>query len=133
MGRQMGMSGSTVTKSRHLAVVVAIALALALPSFAAAEPGAKRAEPVKIKRQSARAPGGHGFLPGYEPQIPNSIPVVRGYGVHWSGPRYPRYWSRGRWLYGFGPPGFYRGRWNGGSIGPCYTQTPIGPMWNCGR
>jgi hypothetical protein len=41
-------------------------------------------------------------------------------------------------LYGsqyYGPawPRFYRGRWNGGGFGPCYTQTPIGPMWNCGR
>ena len=34
--------------------------------------------------------------------------------------------------YGFGPPGYVNGRWNGGSIGPCYTQTPIGFIWNCG-
>ena len=30
-------------------------------------------------------------------------------------------------------PRFYRGRWNGGGFGPCYTQTPIGYMWNCGQ
>ena len=51
--------------------------------------------------------------------------------------------ARERWehydrLYGhhyYGPawPGFYRGRWNGGGFGPCYTQTPIGYMWNCGH
>jgi hypothetical protein len=32
-----------------------------------------------------------------------------------------------------GRPGFYRGQWNGGSFGPCYTQTPIGPINNCGQ
>ncbi len=39
--------------------------------------------------------------------------------------RGPQYW--------YGYPRFYRGRWNGGGFGPCWTQTPIGPMWNCGR
>ena len=29
-------------------------------------------------------------------------------------------------------PGFYRGRYNGGSFGPCWSWTPIGPAWNCG-
>jgi hypothetical protein len=33
----------------------------------------------------------------------------------------------------YGGPGFYRGRWNGGGFGPCWTQTPIGNVWNCGR
>ena len=33
----------------------------------------------------------------------------------------------------YGGPGFYRSRWNGGGFGPCYTQTPIGPVWNCGK
>jgi hypothetical protein len=23
-------------------------------------------------------------------------------------------------------------RYNGGSFGPCWTRTPIGPIWNCG-
>jgi NAD(P)-dependent dehydrogenase (short-subunit alcohol dehydrogenase family) len=38
---------------------------------------------------------------------------------------------RWRWYY-FGRPGFYGGRYNGGSFGPCWTRTPIGPIWNCG-
>ena len=37
----------------------------------------------------------------------------------------------GDWHY-FGRPGFYGGRFNGGSFGPCWTRTPIGPVWNCG-
>ena len=40
------------------------------------------------------------------------------YGPHYYGPAWPR---------------FYRGRWNGGGFGPCYTYTPIGYMWNCGQ
>jgi hypothetical protein len=44
----------------------------------------------------------------------------------------PRYFGYdGTWHY-FGRPGFYRGRYNGGTFGPCWTRTPIGPMWNCG-
>ena len=26
----------------------------------------------------------------------------------------------------------YGGRYNGGGFGPCWTRTPIGPVWNCG-
>jgi hypothetical protein len=37
----------------------------------------------------------------------------------------------GEWRYP-GRPGFYRGRYNGGSIGAGWTQTPIGPVWTCG-
>ena len=33
----------------------------------------------------------------------------------------------------YGGPGFYRGRWTGGGFGPCWTETPIGEVWNCGR
>jgi signal transduction histidine kinase len=46
--------------------------------------------------------------------------------------RAARYYSSGPHFYGPAWPGFYRGRWNGGGFGPCYTQTPIGPVWNCG-
>lgn len=59
---------------------------------------------------------GYGFLPGYEP--PDVVQWRRMY------ERRPGYW--------WGGPRFYRGRWNGGGFGPCWTQTPIGPHWNCG-
>ena len=75
---------------------------------------------------------GYGFLPGYHQPPDNSVPVygskrsIRGI------PSYaPRYWYNGGRYY-YGDPGFYRGRYNGGSFGPCWTWTPIGPMWNCG-
>ena len=59
---------------------------------------------------------GYGFLPGYEP------PEV----IEWrrARARRPTFW--------YGGPGFYRGRWNGGGFGPCWTPSPIGPHWNCG-
>jgi hypothetical protein len=43
----------------------------------------------------------------------------------------PSYWYDGGRYY-FGNPGFFHGRYNGGSFGPCWTSTPIGLMWNCG-
>jgi hypothetical protein len=64
---------------------------------------------------------GYGFLPGYH-QPPNPSEV------HYDAPSY--YYGGGR--YYFGQPGFFHGRWNGGSYGPCWTHTPIGLMWNCG-
>jgi hypothetical protein len=74
------------------------------------------------KRHVIRHWHGYGFLPGYRP--PEVIERERAqhyYGLY------------GHQYYGPAWPGFYRGRWNGGGFGPCWTQTPIGPMWNCGR
>jgi hypothetical protein len=62
---------------------------------------------------------GHGFLPGYRPpEVIESEREIRDF-------------RRGR-FYALPWPRFYRGRWNGGGFGPCYTWTPIGPIWNCG-
>lgn len=63
---------------------------------------------------------GYGFLPGYEP--PPKRPLYGPQDTHYYRGTYP-WW---------GWPGTYRGRWNGGGFGPCWTKTPIGPMWNCG-
>jgi hypothetical protein len=68
------------------------------------------------KRPLNRAGHGYGFLPGYEP--PDVVDWRRAIS------RRPTFW--------YGGPGFYRGRWNGGGFGPCWTPTPIGPHWNCG-
>jgi hypothetical protein len=75
---------------------------------------------VTVTKQYRGTPG-YGFLPGYEP--PGRVrrdhfgqsPYVRDATYPW-----------------FGWPGYYRGRWNGGGFGPCYTKTPIGMVWNCG-
>ena len=75
------------------------------------------AAPVHGKRHVVRQWHGYGFLPGY--RSPERIEWERA--QH----REPVYW--------YGGPGFYRGRWTGGGFGPCWTQTPIGNVWNCGR
>jgi len=74
--------------------------------------------------KSKHAWHGYGFLPGY--RSPEQIERERApapTGVYFPG--FPGYNF-------YGGPGFYRGRWNGGGFGPCWTQTPIGPHWNCG-
>jgi hypothetical protein len=76
---------------------------------------------VHKKRHVTRHWHGYGFLPGYRP--PEVIERQRA----------AQYWRNGPHYYGPAWPRFYRGRWNGGGFGPCYTQTPIGPMWNCGQ
>ena len=75
----------------------------------------------KFKRQKNTSPPGVGFLPGY--RTPEQLRRIE---------TRPRYWYAGS-LYYFGGPGWYRGRYTGGSFGPCWTSTPIGMMWNCGR
>ena len=75
------------------------------------------AAPAAAKRHHVRSWHGYGFLPGY--RTPERIEWER---AHERGP-----------VYWYGYPGFYRGRWNGGGFGPCWTQTPIGNVWNCGR
>ena len=113
-------------------------LGLAVPASISAEPApAPRAEPVKAKHGAPakakwrvnRFAKGYGFLPGYEPPPQRGLYDRR---ESWSGDG-PRFWSRGRYYYGWGGPGYYRGQWNGGGFGPCWTQTPMGQVWNCGR
>jgi hypothetical protein len=93
---------------------IAAALAVAASMMAAAT--ASAADAHHGKRAANRPWHGYGFLPGYEP--PEVVEWRRDFG------RRPAYW--------YGGPRFYRGRWNGGGFGPCWTQTPIGPHWNCG-
>ena len=95
---------------QHLAGRIAIAafLLAATATFAA---------PVQGKAHVARHWHGYGFLPGY--RTPERIEGEEA--------------RNRRRVYWYGGPGFYRGRWNGGGFGPCWTQTPIGNVWNCGR
>lgn len=67
---------------------------------------------------------GYGFLPGY--RSPERIEWER---RHARGPSY----GYGYFYYWPGRPHIYRGQVTDGAFGPCWTQTPIGPIWNCGK
>jgi hypothetical protein len=78
------------------------------------------AAPTHGKRAPRQIWHGYGFLPGY--RTPDRI--------DWENARarahgYPQWW--------YGPPRWYHGQWNHGGFGPCYTETPIGEIWNCGK
>ncbi|HEY4140422.1 MAG TPA: hypothetical protein VGM57_03355 [Pseudolabrys sp.] len=93
---------------------------LALSGSALAAPIVKH--PTHKRHYTNRSVPGYGFLPGV--RTPRQIERDNARAYYTA--RSPRY-------YGPAWPGFYHGRWNGGGFGPCYTQTPIGYVWNCGR
>lgn len=121
-----------VPMSRLICLSIAIVLSL-LSVAAPAAPLHKRPPPRWH---------GYGFLPGYQQPLNNSLPLydqkdgTRRLANRERRPWYidptPRYYGYDGNSYYFGRPGFYRGHYNGGSFGPCWTQTPIGPVWNCG-
>ena len=112
---------------RLFSAALAVAVALSLAPAASAAPAEQKSAAgekriVHKKRHVTRHWHGYGYLPGV--RTPEEIADARAehyYRLY--GPRY----------YGPAWPGFYRGRWNGGGFGPCWTRTPIGPVWNCGR
>ena len=115
-----------------LAVAAVACLLLPDMSFAATSHKEKVQSSRITVHPKPRRWRGYGFLPGYRPQLAESqgTPVF--------GRPLPRREARyidwyGRVQYGWGSPGFYRGRYNGGSFGPCWTYTPIGMMPNCGN
>ena len=114
-------------------LVAAVAASLLLPVAASAAD--RRGEPAprtKIKVHPKRLWHGYGFLPGYRRAGVNGLDR-RGAAL---GARPARDRATGllrQRPYGWGWPGFYRGRCNGGSFGPCWTSTPIGMMPTCGQ
>jgi hypothetical protein len=107
-----------------LRIFIAVAaVALSLSSIAPAS-AAPAQPPMPQQKHHASRWHGYGFLPGYRtPEQIERARAARNYLPDW-----PLYHS-----YGPAWPMFYNNRWNGGGFGPCYTQTPIGPIWNCGR
>ena len=100
--------------------------------------------PVTASADKRPAPRwhGYGFLPGYHQPLNNSLPAYKQKAAvlrqaqrnrrPWYIDPVPSYVGYDGYFHYFGRPGFYGGRYNGGSFGPCWTRTPIGPIWNCG-
>jgi len=107
-----------MSRKFSLAIAIAVSLSLPAPAFAASVHG---------KRYVVHRWHGYGFLPGYHQPPSLGVPDYTRKDVP---DNTPSYWYGGGRYY-FGAPGFSRGRWNGGSFGPCWTSTPIGLMWNC--
>jgi hypothetical protein len=113
---------------------LSIAVVLSLPSVIA--------QAAPIHKRPAPRWHGYGFLPGYHQPPSNSQPlyaqkdalryVARRDRRPWYIDPVPSYYGYDGNRYYFGEPGFYRGRYNGGTFGPCWTRTPIGLIWNCG-
>ena len=113
-------------------LVATAAISLLLPGPASAKRTTKSTTKITVHAKHHHWHG-YGYLPGYRPQLSetNGLPVL---GADPRRQREVRYWDYyGNLRYGWGHPGFYRGRYNGGSFGPCWTYTPIGMMWNCGQ
>jgi hypothetical protein len=111
--------------------IVCLGLVLAvMPAFATepagttspAKPAAHKSVAHRHRVHKTHHKSPYGFLPGYEPPEVAEARREREYRE-----------SHPYTFYGPAWPRFYHGRWNGGGFGPCYTQTPIGPMWNCGN
>jgi hypothetical protein len=126
----MMKTAGTICVGMILAAGAPLALPATAPAFAASKTAAphKAAKKPKItvRKHTWR---GYGFLPGY----PRSARERRRDMAREMAPERRYFTWDGRMTYGFGQPGFYRGQYNGGSFGPCWTSTPIGLQWNCGR
>jgi hypothetical protein len=110
---------------RIATALAALAVSLMLLPGPSSAAGDETTAPPSVYKYSRKKPvarwRGYGFLPGYRP--PEVIERQRR----------RDYWASGPHFYGPAWPGFYHGRWNGGGFGPCYTYTPIGYVWNCGK
>jgi hypothetical protein len=114
-------------------LIAAVVTALLLPAAAFAATDTAKPVHTRIKVHPKRLWHGYGFLPGYRPSLAETqgVPIL---GRDPRNRREVRYIDLyGNVRYGYGGPGFYRGRYNGGSFGPCWTYTPIGMMPTCGQ
>src|SRR6476646_1270764 len=97
----------------------AAAASLFFPAIALAKQADAKRTPrmvIHFKHPKGRSP--YGFRPGY--RQPPPLSEWRDRSPRHGGGDFSRargYWSGWEWRYGWGGPGFYRGRWNGGGFG----------------
>lgn len=129
----------------HAFTLAIVAMLIAAPQVASrayatptseAQPSAKtittsQTAKAKKKHVAKRVPKGVGFLPGY--RTPEQIERDRHKEIQRERRAYYRAGGPRIAYWRYPQPQFYRGRWNGGDFGPCWTHTPIGYQWNCGR
>lgn len=113
------------------AALAAALLLVASPAFAAAQDAQTTVKKPVRKQVAKRVPKGVGFLPGY--RTPEQIERDRHKEIQRERRAYYRAGGPRIAYWRYAQPQFYRGRWNGGDFGPCWTVTPIGYQWNCGR
>jgi hypothetical protein len=118
------------------AILVALCLGAPAPAFAdtgeTATPLRKKTQVTRQATRPAKRPVARWTTPpGY--RSPEKIERERR--VQINRDRRAYYRAGGQRIYYWSDPNprFYRGQWNGGSFGPCYTWTPIGAVWNCGK
>jgi hypothetical protein len=128
----VGLEGGVMGFCKGL-LAAAVAASLLAPAAAFAARSADAPGPrTRIKVHPKPRWHGYGYLPGYRPFVNNLDWQGRSVSIRRPEPRYFN-WYDGQPRYGWGAPGFYRGRYNGGSFGPCWTSTPIGMMPTCGQ
>ena len=114
-----------------------LAFTLAASSLALAAPGdpdapvKKKPAAHKVVRTTVRHVPHYTTPPGY--RTPEQIERARRAEINRSRRAYYRAGGQPIYYWKDPDPRFYRGRWNGGSFGPCWTSTPFGYMWNCGK
>jgi hypothetical protein len=114
------------------AVVLAVSLDMSSLAFAASgDPDAPVKKKPAATRQVKRHIPHYTTPPGY--RTPERIERDRRAEINRSRRAYYRAGGQPIYYWKDPDPRFFRGRWNGGSFGPCWTSTPIGYMWNCGK
>jgi hypothetical protein len=117
-------------------LAILFALAIGAPTFASPALADTSAQtPPKKKPAVTRHTAKHAKRWATPPGYRTPAQIERAHRDRIQRDRRAYYRAGGQRIYYWSDPNprFYRGQWNGGSFGPCYTWTPIGAVWNCGK
>lgn len=109
--------------------IIALAFALASPALADTTPPPKKKPGVTRHVKKWTTPPGYRTPEQIEREEYKAWRRDRAFARRHNTPR--------AYYYYYSSPYYYSGRFAserfGSRIGPCWTQTPIGPVWNCGQ